>query len=411
MTLPELPFEVFTDQEAARLAPFVTNTTSPVFVIRNLPEVVKGALFARYSRSAKSLRRLLLDEFLDTTAQAEDSTAGQKRAEELYERVFIEYGDDSVAQLGAVHIACEGASNVLTKAIEWGRLASYLEQSTRYVPYTNRPNGRWKYCIPPELDQHEHLKRRYIEVLDQAFEIYARWIGPLEQHYAREFPAPSEISSAAYKNSIRAKALDTLRGLLPAATQSNVGVFASGQALEAMLLRMRVASEAEVRQYADLMLAELRKVIPSFMKRVDVPSRGGRWSEYLMETRAAIAAVAARITPEARHEQEAEVTLTDFDPDGEKKVIAAALYAQSTSSDRDLISLVERMTPAERANVLRAYLGKRTNRRHKPGRAFERTRYRFDILADYGAFRDMQRHRLLTIEWQALSTDHGYVVA
>lgn len=412
MSSTENAHDHFTADEVARLAPFVTNTTGPVFVVRNLPEVVKGALFARYSRSSKSLRRLLLDEFLDAADAAEDSTAGQKRGEELYDRIFVEYGDDSVAQLGAVHIACEGASNVLTKVIEWGRLASYLEQSTRYVPYTSRPNGRWKYCIPPELDAHPDLKGRYVAVLDSAFETYARWISPLEQHYARQFPPPPGTSAQAFKNSIRAKALDTLRGLLPAATQSNVGVFASGQALEMMLLRMRVAPEAEIRHYADLILTELRKVIPSFMRRVDVPSRGGRWSEYLAETRAAIAVVAERVARTTNGgSTDAEVVLSDYDPDGEKKVVAAALYACSTLSDRELEACVERISESERAEVLRTYAGNRSNRRHKPGRAFERTRYRFDILSDYGAFRDMQRHRLLTIEWQALSPDHGYVVS
>ena len=153
--------ETFTVEERAALAPHFTNLDGPVFALVNLPEVVKGALFARYSRTKKSLRRLFLDEFADDVgATGELTRAGEARAEQLYERVFVEYGDDSVAQLGGVHLACEGASNLLTKVLEWGRLMAYLEQSTRYVPYTDRPGGAWKYHIPAELDGHP-LRPRY----------------------------------------------------------------------------------------------------------------------------------------------------------------------------------------------------------------------------------------------------------
>ena len=167
--------DTFTVEERAALAPYFTNLDGPVFALVNLPEVVKGALFARYSRSAKSLRRLFLDEFLERSQGGAAAPAvGTARAEKLYERVFSEYGDDSVAQLGGVHVACEGASNILTKVLEWGRLMAYLEQSTRYIPYTDRPDGRWKYHVPAELDGHP-LRPRYVETLDRAFETYSRW--------------------------------------------------------------------------------------------------------------------------------------------------------------------------------------------------------------------------------------------
>jgi thymidylate synthase ThyX len=214
-----------------------------------------------------------------------------------------------------------------------------------------------------------------------------------------------------YKRTIRAKALDTLRGLLPAATQSNVGVFGTGQAYEALLLRMRVHPLEEVRTYADLMLVELREVIPSFLKRVDRADRGGRWSQYLQTTRDATAALAERLLANAAPETRPEVMLTDHDSDGEVKVVAAALYAVSDLPDDQLLSVARALSDEQRAAVLRAYVGERENRRHKPGRAFERTTYRFDVLTDYGAFRDLQRHRLLTLDWQALSPRHGYGVS
>jgi thymidylate synthase ThyX len=399
----------FSDAEAAALTPYFTNVDRPIFALVNLPETVKGALFARYSRSPKSLRRLFLDEFAGgaTLAAQASPSVGTERAERLYQRVFNEYGDDSVAQLGGVHLACEDVSNILTKVLERGRLMAYLEQSTRYIPYTDRRGDRWRYLVPPELDGHP-LQPRFIETMNAAFEIYSRWIDPMRAWFERRYPKAPADSDAVYRSATRAKALDTLRGLLPAATQSNVGLYGTGQSYEALLLRMRAHPLGEVRQAADRMLDELRQVIPAFLLRVDQPERGGRWSEYLAETRRRTEEIAARLAPGAPAGSAPEVTLSDFDPDGEVKVVAAALYPATQWADADLVSSVRQMSVADREAVLSAYIGDRGNRRHKPGRAFERTSYRFDVLTDYGAFRDLQRHRLLTIDWQPLSTGHGY---
>jgi thymidylate synthase ThyX len=400
----------FTPEERAALSPYFSNLDGPVFALTNLPDTVKGALFSRYSRSAKSLRRLFLDEFLGELrgASIADSQVGVARAEKLYAKVFAEYGDDSVAQLGGVHLACEGVSNVLTKVLEWGRLMAYLEQSTRYVPYTDRPGGRWKYYVPTELEG-TPLQARYQTTLDRTFEIYARWFEPMQEHFRARFPKDPSDSDGVYRAAIRAKALDTLRGLLPAAVQSNMGLFGTGQAYEGLLLRMRANPLAESREYADLILAELRKVIPAFLTRVDQPDRGMRWTQYFAATKTSTESIAESFLSGIERESRAEVTLTDFDPDGEVKVVAAALYAVSDLPDDQLFDVARRLTPDDRARVLRAYVGNRANRRHKPGRAFERTTYRFDVLSDYGAFRDLQRHRLLTMEWQPLGAFHGYV--
>ena len=403
--------EEFTPDERARLAPYFTSLDGHVFALTNLPETVKGALFARYSRSAKSLRRLFLDEFAEQVTPAHNavgatSTAGIERAERLYARVFNDYGDDSVAQLGGAHIACEYVSNVLTKVLEWGRLMAYLEQSTRYVPYTDKLHGAWRYHVPDELGSGP-LRDRYVRTMDDAFECYARWIPAMQDYFVRRFPKSPGDSDSVHRAAIRAKALDTLRGMLPAATQSNVGIFGTGQAFEALLLRMRAHPLTEVRVCAEQMLTELRKVIPAFLTRVDQPERGERWSGYFSRIREELDGVAldlAAVDPEPRP----EVTLTDFDPLGETKVVAAALYAISDLPDDQLLDIARRLSADERLTILRAYVGTRTNRRHRPGRAFERTSYRFDILTDYGAFRDLQRHRLLTIEWQPLTPRHGF---
>jgi thymidylate synthase ThyX len=410
---PSVTPDHFSTDEARALSPYFTNTDRPVFALMNLPETVKGALFARYSRSAKSLRRLFLDEFLGQLppAAADRDVApaagvGSERADKLYARVLNEFGDDSVAQLGGAHIACEGVSNVLTKVLERGRLMAYLEQSTRYVPYTDKPNGRWKYHVPAELTG--GLRTAFVQTMDAAFETYARWIPPMEAHFRAKYPKTPEDSDGVYRSVIRAKALDTLRGLLPAATTSNVGLFGTGQAFEALLLRMLAHPLTEVRDHAHAMLAELRQVIPAFLARVDQPDRGGRWVDYFATTRAAFERASQPALRSVDPEQSADVTLTEFDPDGEMKIVAAALYPISDLPDAQLSALVRSMSSDDRAALLRAYTGARTNRRHKPGRAFERTTYRFDVLADYGAFRDLQRHRLLTMDWQPLSSRHGY---
>jgi thymidylate synthase ThyX len=406
--------EEFSAEETAVLQRFFTNTDLPVFALVNLPEVVKGALFARYSRTPKSLRRLFLDEFVDEPGigiaaigeQLGDPMVNLSKAEGVYQRVFTEYGDDSVAQLGGVHLACEQASNLLTKVLEWGRLAAYLEQSTRYMFY-DRPLGeRYRYHVPAEVAA-SGLERVFRETLDASFAAYSRLTDPLTAYYETLYPPDGERDYA-YRSSIRARVCDDLRGLLPAATVSNVGIYGSGQAYENLLLRMRAHPLGEVRAYSDLMLQELRVVIPSFLRRVDLPDRGIAWSAYLAETAAQVAEAAASLPGDATDRP--EVTLVEWEPDAEVKIAAAALYSESNLPDDVLLDHVRKLSGADQAALFAAYVGERGNRRHKPGRAMERTGYRFDVLCDYGIFRDLQRHRMLTLEWQRLGTSHGYVV-
>jgi thymidylate synthase ThyX len=403
--------EQFTSDEADILRRYFTNLDGPVFALVNLPEVVKGALFARYSRSPKSLRRLFLDEFvgdLDVSGDKSiDATVGLRRAEELYERVFFDYGDDSVAQLGGVHLACEQASNLLTKILEWGRLMSYLEQSTRYIAYDSRLGGRYRYYRPHDVLTGP-LGTRYVGDLDRIFDAYSEAVERVTDHVRSTVPRSADDSEFVYRTATRAKALDAVRGILPAAATSNVGIYGTGQGYESLLLRMRAHPLPEAREYAELMLHELRKVIPSFLRRVDLPDRGGAWSDYLAATRDGTATVVQDLFGDVPVEPVPEVSLVDHDPEAEDKLLAAICYPHASLPEEQLLDRVRRLGTDERVSLLTAYVGDRTNRRHKPGRAFERTAYRFDVLSDYGAFRDMQRHRMLTIEWQRLTPNHGY---
>jgi thymidylate synthase ThyX len=415
--------ETYTAAEEDILRRYVTNLDQPVFALVNLPEVVKGALFARYSRSPKSLRRLFLDEFvgeLDISGDASvDATVGLRRAEELYEKVFFEYGDDSVAQLGGVHLACEQASNVLTKVLEWGRLMAYLEQSTRYIAYSNRlTTGHYRYYRDPGLLD-SPLGARYVGDMDRMFDTYSELLVEAQSWLALRHPRDDGDSDFVHRQAIKAKALDALRGLLPAASLSNVGIYGTGQSYEMLLMRMRSHPLPEARGYAELMLEELRKVIPSFLTRVDRPDRGGAWSAYLERTREETGELVEELFPDlvapAEHPVggpwgQPTVTLLDFDPDGEDKVIAAICAPLTDRPEEEVVRRVAQLGAEEKRALLRAYVGERSNRRHRPGRAFERTGYRFDVVTDYGAFRDLQRHRMLTVEWQPLGTALGYDV-
>ena len=407
--------EEFTDAERTVLRRYFTNLDGPVFALVNLPEVVKGALFARYSRATKSLRRLFLDEFvedLDLTGDATvDATVGVGRADELYQRIFFEYGDDSVAQLGGVHLACEQASNLLTKVLERGRLMSYLEQSTRYLGYDRRlANGHYRFYRDHDLLESRY-GARYVGEMDRMFDTYAALLPRMTEWLSVRYPKTAEDTDFVYRQAIRAKALDAVRGLLPASALSNLGIYGSGQAYESLLLRMRAHPLPEVNHYAGLMQRELEKVIPSFLKRLDVPERGGQWVTYLAERRSRTTALLARWgTPDVAPEDDQRVHLVAFDPDGERRVLEAIVFETAGVSTAGAAAAVASLTDVQRGELMATYVGKRSNRRHRPGRAFEQTSYEFELVTDYGAFRDLQRHRLATIEWQPLSPDLGYEV-
>ncbi len=406
--------EEFSATEADILRRYFTNLDQPVFALVNLPEVVKGALFARYSRSPLSLRRLFLKEFvgdLDISGdQTIDATVGLRRAEELYDKVFFEYGDDSVAQLGGVHLACEQSSNLLTKVLEWGRIMSYLEQSTRYIAYDQRLGGRYRYYRDPEILGSRH-GARFISDMDRIFDSYSSLIPQMQEFFRSVQPMSPTDSDFAYRTAIKARALDAVRGMLPAASLSNVGIYGTGQAYEALLLRMRAHPLPEARSYSDMMLRELRKVVPSFLKRVDLPDRGVRTSQYLSDIHEAMDRTAEEMLDNSASDpaNDDTVELTDFDPDGEIKTVVAMLYPHTSLPETAIARQVEQMSHDERLKVILTYVGHREHRRQRPGRALERTFYRFDVVSDYGAFRDLQRHRMLTIEWQPLSPRHGYV--
>ena len=399
--------EEFTAGERERLAPYVTSVDLPVFALRNLPQVTAAALFARYSRSAKSLRRLLLDEFLgEGELSAGPADAGRAKASDLFGRVLAEYGDDSVAQLGGAHLACEQVSQPLAKLIERGRLAAYLEQSTRYIAYTDRRDGNYRWYRDLEVLASPH-GAAFAGAMDGLFDTYSALIDPLRAHL--EATLPAEADEKARRRAIRALALDLLRGLLPAGTVSNVGVFASPQAYEQMVMRLRAHPLPEARACAEMIRDQLIEVIPEFLTRLDRAERGGVWVDYRRETADALAAAAAELGS-ASSDTGDSVRLLRWDADAEQRILAAALYPYSDLDAESLEARVAELSEERRRALFADAVGARRNRRHKPGRGFEHADYTFEIVSDYGAFRDLQRHRLLTIDWQSLTPALGYEI-
>jgi thymidylate synthase ThyX len=408
----EYPLETLNDAERDRLRPYVTNLDRPVFALVNLPETVKGALFARYSRYPGTLRRLFLDEFAGDLPQgagawAEYEGAEGARAAQLYERIFLGYGDDSVAQLGGAHIACEWVSNVVTKVLQRPRLAAYLEQSTRYIAYDAPmpdPPGGYRYYRDDELGPD------YTAAMDALFDTYAAALPAVAGWAEERFPRGADEPEAAHRRAIRAKALDLLRGLLPAASLSHMGIFATGQAYEQLILHLLAHPLPEARAYGDMILREVQAVMPSFVARVERPDRGGEWVAYLRDREAATRRWVAHLGLDREDPGEAahgpSVRLLHVDGTQED-MLAALLFEAAGVSEEETRATIARMSGAQLEKLWEDLVGDRSNRRYRPGRGLETLRYRFEIVSDYGAFRDLQRHRMLTSQWQALTPDLG----
>jgi thymidylate synthase ThyX len=403
------PVETFTAAENERLAPHFSNLDGPVFALVNLPETVKGALFARYSRYPGTLRRLFLDEFassLDAGATPAYDNAEGTRAADFYERIFVGYGDDSIAQLGGAHVACEWVSNVLTKVLQRPRLGAYLEQSTRYIAYDAPIEGTSRYRYYRDAS----LGPAYEAAMDEIFDIYSHAIPRVSAWASERYPPAACESPKAHARAIKAKALDLLRGLLPAASLSHMGIFATGQTYEQLILHLLAHPLPEARHYGHGILAAVQAVMPSFVSRVQRPDRGGEWIAYLQRREQAAERWAARLGLDRRPDDDGaggpSVRLTRVD--GDEDLLLAALLFEATGVDEQTTrAALADLDSGARASLLADLCGSRANRRHRPGRGLEALRYRFEIVSDYGAFRDLQRHRMLTCQWQTLTPDLG----
>jgi thymidylate synthase ThyX len=329
-----------------------------------------------------------------------------KKAEEFYERVLVGYGDDSVAELAGAHIALEEISIIATKIVEDARIGlSPLEKSTRYVYFDTKKNGKWMYLRENALMSSEFAEL-YEETCDFCFQTYADLIPKVSEWVMARSPKDAQTSDRAYKSTIRAKTCDLLRGLLPASTLTNMGFFGDGRAYEYLLTKMFGDDLAEIRDLAGKMQEELAFVIPSFVKRAT-----DQYGQSMQTYRKRVAKSTGEI---AEHYDSTTggkgVALVEYDKHAEDKLVRAILYPLLKKPMKEIEMIVSQMSNEEKTAVINAYVNERENRRHKPGRAFESVFYTFDICGNYGAYRDLHRHRILTQERQQLNPYHGYEI-
>jgi len=392
--------------EAGReaLDPIVTDVDGQVYAFKaGVDSTVAAASFARLSRSENGARVIIANEFM--------GFGQDEKSDELLRRVVTMYGDDSVMQLHHMAVGIEDISNIATKKVENGRLAAYLEQSTRYLRFDKKDEeGNYRYVVPEEFD--EETKAEYKEKMDEVFDIYSALYEKSLAHILETQVKPEGVGERAWHNACHAKACDSIRGLLPAATKATVGVVGSTQSFYNMILSLEAEKLPELKKIGREVLQAVRQVSPVFFERVDNPNRGGLVSENRATTRADSRDVALDIIEryEDRFEQQegTYVRLQTYDGN-EDELIAKILTDNSSYPYQQWIEVVETLGEDEKQEVLDAYVGDRENRRVKPGRAFETIQYNFEIQCDFGAFRDIHRHRMVDgFEWQLLSPDLGH---
>ena len=420
--------EVFTPEEKVILSSYVTNTDRSIFTLTNLPEVIKGALFSRYSRSTLGLRTLLLRDFIqkkeskfaEIQAGAKNPDTAQnaklaiESAQNFYDRILDGYGDDSIGELGGAHLALENISILATKTVQDARIGgSPLEKSTRYVSFADKiklTSGKeeFRFYQEPTLLNSVH-RDLYLKTCRNLFETYIRFTEPIRKHVRKQLPRDPEISQAAYERSLQARAYDIIRGLLPSATLTNMGVFGNGRFFETLITKLRAEPIKELNEIGQFSYEELAKVIPSFVRRADAEHRYFQdFRNFGQAQQELVRNFAETHLGQLKANTTESVRLIDFDPEAETKLLAALLYSHSGLPLQQIRESVSAMPDTEKIKLIEQTIDLRDHRRHKPERGLEMVFYTFDILGDYGMYRDLQRHRMLTQERQPLTTRYGF---
>ncbi len=422
-------YEEFTESQLKILKRYVTNSSSHIFVIRNLPEVIKGALFSRYSRSSLGLRTLLLKEFVSNNDEAAfDSIAGKssleedeqlaqaqmeatKKAQAFYDRILDGYGDDSIGELGGAHLAIENVSIIAAKFLEDSRIGgSPLEKSTRYIYFDQKVKGEYLFYREPILMTSAY-RDSYIETCNMLFDTYSRLIPHMTTVIEQRFPRDASMSKAAYTAALRAKVLDCLRGLLPAGTLTNMGIYGNGRFFDQLIHKLNCQNLAELQDIGKRSYEELAKVIPSFIRRADPAHRTHQSYAQFSETmQTELKLITEQHMEYCDRSLQAGVRLVSYDPEAVTKVAAALLFPLSNKGLPELWDYCKKLSDEEIARILDAGCNARENRRHKSPRALENAEFTFEIVTDFGAYRDLHRHRLLTQERQLLTCDYGFYI-
>lgn len=422
-------YETFSEQQIKILNRYVTSTTSNIFCLRNLPEVIKGALFSRYSRSSLGLRSLLLKEFIMSEETAFSSIVGSvikgegderiiedqimaiKKAQNFYDRILDGYGDDSIGELGGGHLALENISMLAAKVIEDCRIGgSPLEKSTRYIYFDQKVGGEYLFFREPILMTSAY-RELYLQTCNRLFETYSILIPQLTLIMEKNFPKEEGVSIVAYTAAIRAKVLDCLRGLLPASALTNMGVFGNGRFFEGLIQKLNSHNLAEMQDIGRKGFHEMSKIMPSFVRRAEPNHKYQQtFSQFSEQLKGELKALADECSENIPAMSGPGVRLIAYDPEGPVKVAAALLFEHSQSGLQQLQEYCRTLPEEQISRILEAGSNYRENRRHKSPRALEHAYFTFEIVADFGAYRDLQRHRMLTQERQLLSCDLGYFV-
>ncbi|MGD0665186.1 MAG: FAD-dependent thymidylate synthase [Rhabdochlamydiaceae bacterium] len=422
-------YEEFSESQLKILSRYVTSTTSNVFVLRNLPEVIKGALFSRYSRSILGLRTLLLKEFILNEETAFASIAGFspeetkddqnieeqimaiRKAQNFYDRILDGYGDDSIGELGGAHLALENISMLAAKEIEDCRIGgSPLEKSTRYMYFDQKFQNEYLFYREPILMTSAY-RDLYVKTCNHLFDTYAKLIAPLTEMMEKKFPRDPTTSNVAYGAALRAKVLDCLRGLLPASTLTNMGVYGNGRFFEGLLQKFNCGSLAELEDIGRKGFQELSHVIPSFIRRADPAHKFQKsYCLFIEQMESEIKNIARQHDPLLDKMTQPGVRMIGYDPDSPYRVAAALLFPETNVGLLELQEYCRKISDDALGQILEAASQSRDNRRHKSPRALEHATFTFEILADFGIYRDLQRHRMLTQDRQLLTCDFGYYV-
>jgi thymidylate synthase ThyX len=397
--------ESFSPDEQTILAPYVTNLDQPVFALQHLPEEVVAVLFAYYSRSRDSLRRNLLrlicEGDLDLLGQRPaipnaqaDLAHARDKARQFHEKWVVGYGHASVAEHAVIHLAVENVSIIASKVIEDMRLASFTEKSTRYVEFD--PGS---YYPLPELEG-TPAGALYHDTVHNLFRTYATLRPQVIEAIKTVLPRQPKQTERGYHTACRAKALDLLRYLLPAGTLTNLGMTINGRALEHLLSKMLSHPLQEVQRLGTMLKTEALYVMPTLLKYA-------QYNAYIAATDSAMRNTADTLFKHEPPQDTASVTLIDAPDDPETQLVAAILYGYSQHAWGQVLQHAQAMSESQKIQVIDDYLQRR-GPHDQPLRALEHLTYSFEILLDYGAYRDIHRHRMATQTRQRLSPEHGY---
>lgn len=394
-----------------------SNDDKDVFLVKLKRMIDRGALLSRYSRAASlDIRDVYRKEF----------EGNEEKGKDFYRRVFLEFGDESIAELVTAQISLQNISNIMTKTIEELRVGlSYLEKSSRYVRYDKKRNERFLYLEAEKLGLDGEEKTAYEEVCNELFEYYALNYEKAREFFSKKYPIETimftdkdsnpvfiddlqdrerENAEKSYRSSIRARALDDLRALLPASTLTNLGISGNGRSFINLVQKLKTSRSPEAQSLADSVYEELVGELPELINSA-VSAHG----QELVDYKTSLDEFTFTEPVQAKNPGQF-VEVLDFleDEKALKDSLSILAFANGQNDVKTSSEIVHAKPMEELGNVVNELASLRKNRRHKLHRAFEAVPYTFQITTNYGAFRDLQRHRFISLNRQYLSNRYGY---